>query len=544
MGARNFRICFKAADFSDSVVRSLQIQPKGIGMIVSVNPSEHFDTVRVSNALLDLTIERQLRERIGARPDLAPSENFIEHVQSLQIATHQPLSARQLLLRGIELPSSDQLIEELSVLATDLERQALESSVEYAIRAAQICCQAADGIYQQIRLTRDLSSVGSKSVLRVLESWKSDLYRSALLAGATPEALLNARTERLFELAKADPQILVSKSLPQISCGEALVLCQALSNQGINIPPWRIYRVVDKWQGIDLDGVPFARSAVRQRIRELAGEVDETTPEGFRKVLPRLSALNVKFRTPPSTLPNLVKCIDQWYGATCIAIEDVVSHHPDFSRIAALGFSSSDCPELPQYYWITKSGEPSSKALADIHKAYEVLAQELGVTLPYSSDGFATIHAKFHKRRLDRMPISYWGRTATAAINEAFNFSATAALQYLFSAKPHLFIGQANQKIAPTYKRVPSGTWQTAGIVSENSIAAVSKMFAELAQRAGVTLCSRQDLNKLLPLLIRDKLRLDTHPAIAQGREALRRGFLWDKDKAFDAAAKLLDLAD
>lgn len=500
-------------------------------MIVSVTTSEQFDRLTVSNSLVDLTIERRLATGLSA-----------EHLQSVQIATHQPLSARQVLLTGVELPSSDLLFEELSVLATDLERKPEETTAEFALRATQICCEAAGGIYQQLRLTRNLSSVVSKSILRTLETWKSDLYRSALLAGAAAESLLNERTGRLFELAKIDPEILSKQGLPQVSCGEALVICQALANQGINLEPWRIYNVVDKWRGIDLDGAPFARGAVRQRIREIAGELDETDPEGFRKVLPQLSSLNVKFRTPPSTLPNLVNCIDQAYGATCTAIEDVVSHHPDFSRIAALGFSSSDCPELPRYYWVTTSGAPSDKTLADIHRAYEVLAQELEVNLPYSSDGFVAIHAKFHRRHLDRMPISYWGRTARVAINMAFNFSATAALQYLVSAKPDLFPHHANKKIAPTYKRVPSGTWQKAGIVTETSIEAVSKMFIELAQRAGVTLQTRQDLEKIRPLLIRDKLRQDTHPTISQGREALRRGFLWDKTKALDAAAKWLNL--
>jgi hypothetical protein len=493
---------------------------------------------------IDVSVARTLTPTCSVA-DGREAKTVREDARSVTIATHGVLFARPLQIGGLKLESSDGVFEALSLLATlpGISQKGWEDKHKILIETKEIIATA-DVLYQEIRTNQRLTSLVSNKLRLMLEDWKSDLYRSALVAGVVATDLLNERTRHFFELGLRDISLLTGSGLPSISSGEALVLSQAFKDRGVHLEPWHIRKVRNKWVALDLQNHPFVRGAVRERLHEIAQEhgIDnETSVAGFRALLPHLKGSAVRFRSQGHPKGDLAVAIAHTSKAACFAIEDVVLHHPDFTAVRRKGFCAADCPELPQYFWRTEIGAPSAHALQDVEKAYLAIAKEEQVAAPLTPEGLAELHSKCTTRRFFRTQISFWGRTATSALREGYAYSAKDALEALVREHAAELKQSSCFGLASPYPRVPNGTWQSRGVTSEHSKEAVTRMCQALAEENGITLEKASDLQKLLPYLVRDKLRASKNTEIAKGREALRRGFFGDKAAALREVAQRLN---
>lgn len=502
------------------------------------------ELLRIVTPHIDVSVARTLTPMCSVA-DGAEVKTVREDACSVTIATHGVLSARPLQIGGLKLESSDGVFEALSLLATlpGISKKGWENKHQILIEIKELIITA-DELYQEIRTNQKLTSLVSNKLRLMLEDWKSDLYRCALVAGVGATDLLNERTGHFVELGLRDISLLTGPGLPSISSGEALVVSQALKEKGIHLEPWHIRKVRNKWTALDLQNHPFVRGAVRERLHEIAQEHgidDEGSVSGFRALLPHLKGGAVRFRSQGHPKGDLAVAIARSSKAACFAIEDVVLNHPDFLAVRKKGFCAADCPELPQYFWKTEIGAPSAHALHDVEKAFLAIAKEEHITDPFTPEGLAKLHSKCTTRRFFRTQISFWGRTATSALREGYAYSAKDALEGLVRNHAAEFKQSSCFGLASPYPRVPNGTWQTRGVTSENSKEAVTRMCQALAEENGITLETASDLQKLLPYLVRDKLRASKNIEIAKGREALRRGFFGDKAAALREVARRLN---
>ncbi len=178
----------------------------------------------------------------------------------------------------------------------------------------------------------------------------------------------------------------------------------------------------------------LARKATTQFIYQLGKikNVDVRTLEGFKTILPELTAVN--FRTLPINRweTNLCGTLHSAYhNSPSDAVLDMIAHNPDFANFRDL--QAYDFPKAAANTW-QKKGKPTLIAREATKTLVMVLGKENGVN-PKMVSGFKKILPVLTEESFFRKPINRWGTTLAGMLTCAYGGNVEAIMDLVTNDK-------------------------------------------------------------------------------------------------------------
>ncbi|MFH1917122.1 MAG: hypothetical protein ABIJ21_07720 [Nanoarchaeota archaeon] len=219
---------------------------------------------------------------------------------------------------------------------------------------------------------------------------------------------------------------------------DAEYVSRQLHREGLQVEPYDFYCTIGVWQAKRWSGEPYFRHATKTLVQRLASEqgINPFAPEGFRELLSSFSYDT--FALHPingwgTTLRGMLQHAFQHKQSA--AVIDLVTHDPDFRKIAKVGLAPYDFPTTSRRAWKDKTGKPTD--LARTASKYFLCA--LGMKYhanPKAPSGMRRLLPHINQHNFNHLPINYWGTTLGGMLQSAYEGSPAAAVIDLVYADP------------------------------------------------------------------------------------------------------------
>jgi len=245
-----------------------------------------------------------------------------------------------------------------------------------------------------------------------------------------------------------------------------------------------------------------ARAAIKQLIKILAKKrrVDPTTAEGFKRILPELTADNFKelpINIWGTTLNGLLyTCYDSRFAA----VLDVIESDGDFVEIKNRGLKPYDFLQAPNNMWNDKEGKLTETCRDATKQFIRILAQRKDVDYK-TVEGFKAILPDIKRENFREVEINYWG-TKLSSLLSGHNTISKIILDLINNDAE--FAGVREKNLQPyDFLHATRNTWKDRqGNVTDMARAAVKQLIVTLAKQVDVDYRTFEGFREILPHLI------------------------------------------
>ncbi len=155
--------------------------------------------------------------------------------------------------------------------------------------------------------------------------------------------------------------------------------------------------------------------------------VDYRTTDGFRKILPKLTADVFKKESINFWGTTIRGVMSVYAGSPSEAVLDLIQHDAEFDAIKKQGLQPYDFVSSPKNTWIDKQGKPTQIAREATGLLIRHIAKKENVDYR-TTDGFRKILPQLTKYNFNKESINYWGTTLCGMIQYAYTNSTSAAI--------------------------------------------------------------------------------------------------------------------
>ena len=244
--------------------------------------------------------------------------------------------------------------------------------------------------------------------------------------------------ELILKLALEKGPKIVEKLNVRLQLQEAEDLCATLRKLRRDVQPYDFPYTVDVWQSNNSLGIPYKRLATKEFVRKIAEDlgVDYTTVEGFRELLPYFKIKYFRRKKINRWGTTLSGMISHGYpNSPYEAINDLISHDPQFASIISVGLQQYDLPVSPQNTWFDKKGKPTNLPRTAVKELVMTLAGEK--KLDYRKpEGFVTLLPYLNADSFKYKPINVWGTTLQGCFSKVYGSSTKTVIRDLLEHDP------------------------------------------------------------------------------------------------------------
>jgi len=212
--------------------------------------------------------------------------------------------------------------------------------------------------------------------------------------------------DEIIELTRLEGPSVVKRLRTRLHIEDAEFACEILKQEGHTIESFDFPNTISVWQSMRKDGINYTTIATEKLINKLAREknVDPTTYDGFKKILPHLTAETFHHLPINQWGTKLQGMITKAFSdSPSKAVIELINANPRFETIRDL--RDYDLPRAPRDSWISKTAIREATTLL----LYR-LANNQNVD-PTTYDGFAKILPHLTKEAISDTPINRWGTT-------------------------------------------------------------------------------------------------------------------------------------